>query len=260
MIFRNHLPIAAKLLILLLLLSAVACAAPAATTEHTGWYDPVPDAYVPPVDPIRTPDEWKKIGTHAGMIAAVSIPEDVLATISTAGLAETCMNYPLMMDRMAYTYAYEGIKYIEQDYGDLQELYERPDAGPVMARLYASIDPAHMEKLDVWLARYRLAWTEFILANGIRIKQLSQQEQLDLLRLVLDRRAYMLSLPEQSTPACHAKDLLIGRLAFFGLPAFREAVEGQEGAVSYIENGFGWYGWDPSEYIDMIEGFLADAG
>ena len=82
-----------------LLLTVAACSAKTAAAGGS-------DAYDYPVKPGT--DAWKALGSHADMLNACQIPETTLNRMSTAGLVETVLNYPLFGDAWAWDNPQEG--------------------------------------------------------------------------------------------------------------------------------------------------------
>jgi hypothetical protein len=60
----------------------------------------VKDAYEFPIKPGT--EEWKQLEPATIRIAALQIPDAVLASISTEGLLETCLHFPYLSDIVFY--------------------------------------------------------------------------------------------------------------------------------------------------------------
>jgi len=73
------------------------------------------------------------------VLLAVAI---ILSLALTAGLVETCINYPMYGDYIAFDSYYAGIEMTERNFNGLQELYRRKDAAKEFVRFYQSIDVA----------------------------------------------------------------------------------------------------------------------
>ncbi|MBI5918101.1 MAG: hypothetical protein HY849_01825 [Nitrosomonadales bacterium] len=83
--------------------------------------------YTFPVVP-GTP-EWMALTSHAEMIGATEIPGKILRRMDTATLLETCVNYPLREDFLAYDTPQRGIEAVIAQFNGLRELSLRRDAG-----------------------------------------------------------------------------------------------------------------------------------
>ena len=110
-----------------------------------GWYRSTDDAYQYPISPYTTPDIWKTYTTVMQKWEAIQIPTDILHSMSTAGLIESCINCPFyayyinFMDNY-----YTGIKIVEDQFNGLQELYKREDAAIEFVKFYQTVN---VEKL-----------------------------------------------------------------------------------------------------------------
>ncbi|HEY5465844.1 MAG TPA: sigma-70 family RNA polymerase sigma factor, partial [Clostridia bacterium] len=98
------------------------------------------DAYVYPVTPEKTPEVWKTLGSHDAMIEACQIPESLLWSMSTEGLVETCLNYPMTGDMMAFNSPTGWLEGVGKNFNGLQKLLQRKDAGFELLRVYRRVD------------------------------------------------------------------------------------------------------------------------
>lgn len=99
----------------------------------------VTDAYKFPVKPGMK--EWSTFKTHNEMTHACQIPGDMLRTMSTEGLLETYMNYPLFIDIIAFNSFQEGFDQIIANFNGLQELLKRDDSGEKLLGMYRKMAP-----------------------------------------------------------------------------------------------------------------------
>jgi hypothetical protein len=106
----------------------------------------VSDAYDYPVKPGT--EEWRTFGSHTEMIDACQVPENVLKDMSTKGLVETVVNYPLLMDMTAHNFPQDGFNQVASWFNGLQELLNRKDAGAELLVKYRTMDPSAIE--DGW--------------------------------------------------------------------------------------------------------------
>ena len=101
------------------------------------------DAYDYPIKPGM--DEWKAFGSHEEMLKACQIPERLLDGMSTTGLVETVLNYPLAGDWWAYDSAEIGIEGVREQFNGLSELLSRNDAGVSLIASYQTMDPTTID-------------------------------------------------------------------------------------------------------------------
>jgi hypothetical protein len=83
-------------------------------------------------------EEWKRFTSRDQKQEACQIPQEILARLSTAALLETCLNYPLYADIIAYDHVQEGFDFVKAGFNGLQVLFKREDVGSVCV---ASIRP-----------------------------------------------------------------------------------------------------------------------
>ncbi len=136
------------------------------------------DIYNYPISPGT--DEWKALKDHGDMITACQIPENILKNISTAGLIETVLNYPLMVDRLAYNNPQEGFNQVASQFNGLHTLLDRRDAGRELLAKYRALDPTDIKNIqtqkETELFLFRFQNTEIILSQYSVISNLSKSE------------------------------------------------------------------------------------
>ena len=160
-----------------MLVSVVACANQ--TTSTT-----VSDAYNYPVKPGT--DAWKALGSHAEMLKACQIPETKLHTMSTKGLVETVLNYPLFIDALAYNFPQQGFDAMASQFNGILELLNRKDAGTVLLAKYKTADPGAIGQdwTDLQKGNYVFGfmYIETLLAQKAVISSFNEAQCLDLVR------------------------------------------------------------------------------
>ena len=77
-------------------------------------------AYDYPVKP-GTP-EWKALTSHSQMQEVCQIPADVLENMPTKALVQTCLDYPLYGDMLAYDNTQEGFDQVTAGFNGLRLL------------------------------------------------------------------------------------------------------------------------------------------
>lgn len=83
--------------------------------------------------------EWKQLNTHAKKIDACQIPEDILKNLTTEALVETVMNYPLLVDMLAYNTQFAGYQAVYNGFNGLRELQTREDAVECMENYQSKV-------------------------------------------------------------------------------------------------------------------------
>ena len=141
------------------------------------------DAYNYPIKPGT--EEWKALGGHDRMLESCQIPENILKNMSTKGLVETVLNYPLLFDMMAYNSIQFGYDQVVSKFNGLQELFNRKDAGIELFARYRTMDPTAID--DDWTLVEKGHYTfgfqhiEVILAQEPILKNLTSVQRRDLL-------------------------------------------------------------------------------
>ena len=80
--------------------------------------------------------EWKEFQLTTEMVKAYQIPEDVLSSLSTNDLTETCLQYPLFINVYAFNSLSDGIENLNSEFNGIRELYSRKDAAIGLIKHY----------------------------------------------------------------------------------------------------------------------------
>ena len=134
------------------------------------------DIYDYPVKPGT--NEWKAFTSHADMVSACQIPENILNKMSTAGLIEAVLNYPLLIDMTAYNSPQEGFEQVTTQFNGLQALLNREDAGSELLAKYNKMEPAEIRNINKETGSYLLKFQclELTLSRSSILKKFSQPE------------------------------------------------------------------------------------
>jgi hypothetical protein len=120
------------------------------------------------------------------MLVATQVPESVLGKMSTAGLVETALDYPLLGDMMAFNSPQQGFDAVAGRFNGLQELLKRKDAGAELLAHYVSLDPAAYDEdwPSAQQGRYArsIAEVETLLAQDAVLSGLADAQLADLVR------------------------------------------------------------------------------
>ena len=145
------------------------------------------DTYMYPLRPGMP--EWAEIQTGAEMYEVTQVPDSVLQVISTEGLLETWLTYPLLGNIIAWSTLQQGIDNITETFGGLQELGRRPDAGSVMLNRYKQMNLYCIDQFtsDIEIGGFAMtfAFYEAILSQQVFLTKLSEAEQDELLDVAL---------------------------------------------------------------------------
>jgi|TARA_R110000744_G_scaffold146699_4_gene259589 hypothetical protein len=140
------------------------------------------DQYVFPVRPGMP--EWAEFTSGQEMTDALQVPEGVLKSMSSYGLVETCFDYPLLANMMAFDTIQYGVERQMENFNGFHELVTRPDAGRIMlARFKQTNVECIPEGDEIIVGKYTLtfAYTGMVQAQAIFIEQLTSSERRELL-------------------------------------------------------------------------------
>jgi hypothetical protein len=144
----------------------------------------VTDAYNFPVKPGT--EAWQALTTHDKMTKACQIPESILQKMSTAGLVETVLNYPLLGDMKAYNSIQQGFDAVAVQFNGLPELLNRKDAGTELLARYRTVEPAAIK--DDWTLLQKGLYAasieniEILLAQDVILDNLTETQCQDLIK------------------------------------------------------------------------------
>ncbi|MDY7040242.1 MAG: hypothetical protein SVX38_05200 [Chloroflexota bacterium] len=198
------------------------------------------DAYDFPIKP-GTP-EWAALKSHEEMLQVCQVPESILQEMSTEGLIETCLNYPLYGDMLAYNSMQQGFDAVVSRFNGLQELLKREDAGSKLLARYRKMDPETGENwtpLRSSNSSLDFTFIEMLLAQDDILSKLTPAERRDLLAVSLEmvrskqKHADIYSLFGQERTA-----LIMGRiLQMENFDAFNRKVQENETLQVFLGDG-----------------------
>ena len=130
--------------------------------------------------------EWKVFTSRDQKQEACQIPLPLLSLMSTPDLLETCLNYPLYGDMMAYNRVQEGFDFVKQGFNGLQELLKREDVGAVLVEKYGKMDPGAIDSnwtsIEKGEYSFKFFSVEILLAQDAVLVNLSKNNRILLLR------------------------------------------------------------------------------
>lgn len=150
------------------------------------------DRYIFPIKP-GTP-EWKKITDGQKLIDTLQVPEGLLKSMSSYGLVETCLDYPLLGAMMAFDTIQFGVERQMENFNGFHELVTRADAGRIMLARFKQTNVECMPKGDeIIVGNYTLffVYTGMVQAQFVFIDQLSSGERNELLGEALIKYNHM---------------------------------------------------------------------
>lgn len=146
--------------------------------------DPITTAYVYPITPKKTPEEWKKLSVME-MFQVCEIPEYTLKRLTTEALLETCVTYPLFVN---YLGIMEFIEMYGYKYNGITELVNRDDIGAIFYEYYKNlnvdeiVNPDFNSDLNV----LNLEYIEVIISDKKVLRNMNMTTRHNLALLCLD--------------------------------------------------------------------------
>lgn len=126
--------------------------------------------YIFPVRPGMK--EWEEFNSVTEMYEATQVPDDILKTMETTALIETCLNYPLLINMLAANTLQIGFEGLVENFNGLRELFSREDAADKLLDAYLKTNPAEIrENESRWTDGqnaefiFKLAFLEMMLAQ-----------------------------------------------------------------------------------------------
>ena len=134
-------------------------------------------AYDYPIKPGTA--EWKELQTHQEKIKVCQIPEDTLKKLTPSDLLQTCINYPLISDMLAYDNLYEGSKRVIRNFNGLSEFLIRKNSYNALIRLYEN---SKIENYDSnWTSNEKGRYTFKFIYFEMLLSQMHKTDDIDLL-------------------------------------------------------------------------------
>lgn len=113
---------------------------------NNSFYEEITTAYEYPIVPGM--EEWKQLDSHVKKLEACQIPEDILENLTTPALVETVMNYPLLIDMLAYDTVEIGYQAVYGNFNGLRELQERKDAITCLEKYLSDVEKQTVSEGD----------------------------------------------------------------------------------------------------------------
>jgi len=154
-------------------------------------YSQTSDAYEFPIK--RGTEEWRQLETNGKRIAALQIPEDSLAKISTEGLLETCLEFPYLYEIFFGNHAQHGFEVIKGKFNGLRELLQRPDLTNVLLKKYRNLTEdvkgiRSLRDAEQGNFTFRHFALEMMLAQDVVLEKMSTEQDQQLFLLCFEHQ------------------------------------------------------------------------
>jgi hypothetical protein len=160
--------------------------------------------------PVRPGDDaWEDIANGKERLAACQVPDDLLNQMSSAELLHASLDYPLLINIIAYEQT-DAVDRIRNQFNGLRELLKRRDCGTVVMLEYSS---QHREDLysqgrDPLARRNSLVpamFVELLLTNDSVLATLDKNDKEELVAIAY--RKYSSSVESQESMAVYSSSV-----------------------------------------------------
>jgi hypothetical protein len=150
------------------------------------------DTYIYPVRPGT--DEWKQLNSLVKKVEACQIPEAKLKSISTEGLLETLLNYPLILDYGAFNQQQDGFERIKSENNGFEALYGRGDFLDVIVERYdlmslnceKNLYPPFIGEIQVPI-QIAFKTIEFFMLQDELLNEINSNQRFQIFESILDK-------------------------------------------------------------------------
>ena len=126
-------------------------------------------------------DKWKSLKNSYEKIKICQIPDNILFDLSTDHLIDICLEYPLLLDILAFNNILEGLSKYENDFNGFRELLNRYDAASVLLQKYVVTNPLNFkenwESFEMGDIAMRLSMIELFLSHVRILSKMSHEEK-----------------------------------------------------------------------------------
>lgn len=152
----------------------------------------ISDTYEYPIVPGT--DEWAGLKSLTEMVQACQIPNSKLKSISTEGLLETLLTYPLILDYAAFNFQQDGFERIKYENNGFDELYGRTDFFNVITERYQLMSlncdknyyPPFIEGMETPF-QISFQTIEFFMLQDELLNKTNSNQRIQILETVLEK-------------------------------------------------------------------------
>ncbi|MBR5714789.1 MAG: hypothetical protein IKX58_08450 [Clostridia bacterium] len=227
-------------------LSLTACSAENGTSQTRN--KDKSDAYVFPEYTGSKPLYWEDD------VAFYQIPDDVLKTMSTDGLIETCLSYPLFAEKMIASNEsmYSGFLDTCEQFNGLAELLKREDSPQKLVEIYTQGNLGNIIPSDSH-SILRTRYLEYTIAQDEILFRLSESERASLCKACIDRFESARKDNKDAT-ALDSTLLIASKILAADNDDFKELVKECPGIDAFNHNGM--LDAETAERLESIAGFI----
>ncbi|MEO8173880.1 MAG: hypothetical protein ABI581_12380, partial [Sediminibacterium sp.] len=141
--------------------------------------------------------EWNSFKSVTDMFKACQIPADKLESMSTRGLAVTCLDFPSISILMIYNTPQQGFEVWKTNFNGVKYLLSRTDAFSTLFKIYKEYDIKGYERFSEPMQKghYTLSIKniEAILAQDDIMNSISEEQVKELLKTSLSKYTEMVN-------------------------------------------------------------------
>ena len=157
--------------------------------------------------------EWVDLKTHTDRLNALQIPEDILKRMTTKSLLETCLNYPMFGDVIAYNTIKTGIREVINNFNGFTELLKRKDVYILLSERFFSFDPSAINEEWPLIKKggypFELIKIELLLGQDIILESANYENKISLLKEALLKHKKMVTLKKYYSDYNHEQILFL---------------------------------------------------
>jgi len=208
--------------------------------------------------------KWETLLTHNDMIEATQIPWSVIDKMSTEGLVETCLSYPLLGDINAYDSVQLGYDAVASRFNGLIALASRKDAASILLKKYKEMDPDAIgqdwDLLNKGLFVNAFNNVEILLSQYTILAKLTQEERDELVEQTsIKSQGKLRQVDVFGFTGQERTKIIAGRiLQKIGSPEFSKKVSQKNSLRDYLAYGL-TAERDPFDDIDLeVDHYLSN--
>ena len=184
-------------------------------------------------------------------LKALQVHENVLETISTKGLLETCLEYPYLLNIFVLNDYQTGFNSLVRQFNGYSELLQRPDLITVLIEKYAVIgDEVPEIQSRKGLFSYRHFVLEFILTQDVVVENLNEEQVKTLVLLSFENKELKNNNPDIFSGLNYVPTYLLYAKIVINDPDFEfESAEQKDIVSGFIQAPHG-FDQQTAEYIE----------
>lgn len=135
--------------------------------------------------------EWRRFQSHDEMVRNCQIPDSIISSMTTKDLLDSYLNYPLIMDMLAYDNLKDGFEKMNKTVNCFQTLLKREDVGKILIEKYKTMkvvkDLNDTTSSKVGDYTFIFSSMELLLSKDEILKKLNQSDKLSLIKNVMQK-------------------------------------------------------------------------